>query len=124
MGKKIKKRTHNEQIQYLQRTIEYLIRKGFDTGNHWSEWATIGKYLKTLGEDGRIMFHRLSEVSSGYKDYDDVENNWKRFNEIIAKCPIARHYIFDIRVKNFVDQKSYYSVAKIMKRSFILLKIC
>ena len=78
---KIKKRTHNEQIQYLQRTIDYLIRKGFDTGEHWSEWAVIGGYLKTLGEDGRIMFHRLSEVSSGYKDYDDVEKNWKRFNQ-------------------------------------------
>lgn len=72
--------TYNEQVQYLNKTVDYLISKGFDTGVHWSEWATIGKYLKTIGEDGRLMFHRLSEVSSGYKGYDDVEKNWKRFN--------------------------------------------
>lgn len=72
--------TYNEQIQYLNKTIDYLISKGFDTGEHWSEWATIGKYLKTIGEEGRIMFHRLSEVSRGYKGFDDVEKNWKRFN--------------------------------------------
>lgn len=72
--------SYNEQIQYLNKTIDYLISKGFDTGEHWSEWATIGKYLKTIGEEGRIMFHRLSEVSSGYKGFDDVEKNWKRFN--------------------------------------------
>jgi len=72
--------SHNEQIQYLNRTVDYLISKGFDTGVHWSEWAIIGKYLKTIGEEGRLMFHRLSEVSSGYKGFDDVEKNWKRFN--------------------------------------------
>ena len=68
-------------MQYLNRTIEYLIKKGFDTGKHWAGWATIGKYLKTFGEDGRLMFHRISESSSGYKDYADVEKNWKRFNQ-------------------------------------------
>lgn len=78
---RIRCRTHNEQIQYLERTVDYLICKGFDTGEHWAEWATVGKYLKTLGEDGRLLFHRLSEVSSGYKNYDDVEKNWKRFNQ-------------------------------------------
>ena len=74
-------KSRNEDMQYLNRTIDYLIKKGFDTGKHWSEWATIGKYLKTFGEDGRLLFHRLSETSSGYKDYADVEKNWKRFNQ-------------------------------------------
>ncbi len=73
--------TRNKQFDYLQRTIDYLIAKGFDTGAHWSGWATIGKYLKTFGEDGRILFHRISETSSGYVNYEDVENNWKRFNQ-------------------------------------------
>ncbi len=72
--------SHDEQIKYLKRTIDYLIKKGFDTGKHWDGWATVGKYLKTLGEDGRIMFHKLSATSSAYKGYDDVENNWKRFH--------------------------------------------
>ena len=70
----------NEQIQYLTNTVDYLISKGFDTGAHWSEWATIGKYLKTLGDDGWLLFHKLSAVSSGYKGYDDVEKNWERFH--------------------------------------------
>lgn len=78
---KIKYLTHNEQIRYLEETVDYLISKGFDTGEHWAGWATVGKYLKTLGEDGRILFHRLSEVSSGYKSYEDVEKNWRRFNQ-------------------------------------------
>lgn len=72
--------SHDEQFKYLQRTIDYLIKKGFDTGKHWAEWATIGKYLKTIGEDGRLMFHRLSAISSGYKGIDDVEKNWQRFD--------------------------------------------
>lgn len=78
---KIRYNTHNEQLNYLSQTIDYLISKGYDTGEHWAEWATVGKYLKTFGEDGRMMFHRLSEVSSGYKGYDDVEKNWKRFEQ-------------------------------------------
>ena len=78
---KIRYNTHNEQLNYLSRTIDYLISKGYDTGEHWAEWATVGKYLKTFGEDGRILFHRLSEVSSGYKGYDDVEKIWKRFEQ-------------------------------------------
>jgi hypothetical protein len=78
---KIQYDSHNEQLKYLAQTIDYLIHKGFDTGEHWAEWATIGKYLKTLGDDGRIMFHRLSEVSSGYNGYDDVEKNWNRFDK-------------------------------------------
>jgi hypothetical protein len=78
---RMKFNTHNEQMNYLNRTIDYLISKGFDTGEHWSEWATIGKYLKTFGDDGRMLFHRLSEVSSAYKGYDDVEKNWKRFTQ-------------------------------------------
>lgn len=73
--------SRNEQLLYMSRTVDYLIKKGFDTGEHWAEWATIGKYLKTLGEDGRILFHRLSETSSGYVDYEDVEKNWRRFNQ-------------------------------------------
>lgn len=78
---KIRHHSHNEQMKYLEQTIDFLISKGFDTGEHWAEWATVGKYLKTLGEDGRILFHRLSETMSGYKSYEDVENNWKRFNQ-------------------------------------------
>lgn len=78
---KLKINTHNEQMNYLNRTIEYLINKGFDTGEHWSEWACIGRYFKTFGEEGRLLFHRLSEVSSAYKGYDDVEKNWKRFKQ-------------------------------------------
>lgn len=78
---KIKHHSHNEQMKYLEQTIDYLISKGFDTGEHWAEWATVGKYLKTLGENGRILFHRLSETSSGYKSYEDVEKNWKRFEQ-------------------------------------------
>lgn len=78
---KIRYLTYNEQIKYLEKTVDYLISKGFDTGEHWAGWATVGKYLKTLGEDGRILFHRLSEASSGYKSYEDVEKNWKRFNQ-------------------------------------------
>lgn len=78
---KIRHHSHNEQMKYLEQTIDFLISKGFDTGEHWAEWATVGKYLKTLGEDGRILFHRLSEASSGYKSYEDVEKNWKRFNQ-------------------------------------------
>ena len=77
--KKIKSR--DEQIQELNRTVDYIIKKGYDTGEHWSEWANIGKYLKTLGEDGKTMFHRLSEVSSNYQGYDDVEKNWERFRQ-------------------------------------------
>ena len=77
LQKKIK--SHDEQLNYLERTIDYLIHKGFNTGEHWAEWATVGKYLKTFGEDGKLLFHRLSEVSSGYKSYEDVEKNWKRF---------------------------------------------
>ena len=71
--------SYNEQIQYLNKTVDYLISKGFDTGACWSDWATIGKYLKTFGEEGKMMFHKLSEVSGGYKGYDDVEKHWKRF---------------------------------------------
>ena len=78
---KIRHHSHNEQMKYLEQTIDFLISKGFDTGEHWAEWATVGKYLKTLGEDGRILFHRLSETMSGYKSYEDVEKNWKRFNQ-------------------------------------------
>lgn len=73
-------RSHDEQIKYLKQTIDYLIKKGFDTGKHWAEWATIGKYLKTIGEDGRLLFHKLSAVSSAYKGIDDVEKNWQRFD--------------------------------------------
>lgn len=73
--------TRNEQFDYLQRTIDYLISKGFDTGAHWSGWATVGKYLKTFGEDGKYMFHKISETSSGYVNYEDVEKHWERFNQ-------------------------------------------
>lgn len=76
-----KLQTHDERINYLRETVEYMIYKGYDTGGHWGEWATVGKYLKTLGEDGRILFHRLSESSSSYKGYNDVEKNWSRFKE-------------------------------------------
>ncbi len=78
---KIRYNSHNEQLNKLGHVIDFLISKGFDTGEHWAEWATVGKYLKTFGEDGRMMFHKLSEVSSGYKGYDDVEKNWKRFEQ-------------------------------------------
>ncbi len=78
---KIQRNSYKDNIEYLKRTIDYLINKNFDTGEHWVEWATVGKYLKTLGEDGRLMFHRLSEISSAYKGYDDVEKNWSRFEK-------------------------------------------
>ena len=77
---KNKHQSHDEQIKYLNRTIDFLIKKGFDTGKHWAEWATIGKYLKTIGSDGKRLFHKLSAVSSGYKGVDDVEKNWQRFD--------------------------------------------
>ena len=28
-----------------------------------------------------MLFHRLSEVSTGYKGFDDVEKNWRRFTQ-------------------------------------------
>lgn len=71
--------TRNEQLNYLEKTIDYLIYKGFDTGKHWSNWATVGKYFKTFGEYGKDLFHKLSVSSSGYKGYSDVEKNWNRF---------------------------------------------
>lgn len=91
--------THNEQIQFLRRTVDYLIRKGFDTGKHWAEWATVGKYLKTLGEDGRELFHRLSETSSGYKDYADVEKNWKRFYQCSSEDEALGKFYTMVRSK-------------------------
>ena len=100
---KIQHRTHNEQMQYLEKTIDYLISKGFDTGEHWAEWATIGKYLKTLGNDGRMLFHRLSEVSKGYKGYDDVEKNWNRFE--ICKSEDEAFGKFYTMVKNKYGDK-------------------
>ncbi len=72
--------TYNEQIQQLKNTVEYIVKfKGFDVGEKWSNWAVIGGYFKSLGEDGRLLFHYISENSKGYKGYDDVEKNWKRF---------------------------------------------
>ena len=47
--------TRNEQLIYLEKSIKYLIYKGFDTGKHWSNWATVGKYLKTFGEYGKDL---------------------------------------------------------------------
>jgi hypothetical protein len=82
---KKKCQSRDEQIKFLEKTIDYLIYKGYDTGKHWSEWATVGKYLKTLGNDGRIMFHRLSEVSSGYKGSSDVDKNWERFHQCVSE---------------------------------------
>ena len=93
----------SEQLKYLERTIDYLIKKGFDTGEHWAEWATIGKYLKTFGENGRIMFHKLSEVSSGYKNYADVEKNWKRFEQ--CKSEDEAFGKFFVMVKNKYGEK-------------------
>ena len=93
----------NEQFKYLERTIEYLIKKGFDTGEHWAEWATIGKYLKTFGDNGRILFHKLSEVSSGYKNYADVEKNWKRFEQ--CKSEDEAFGKFFVMVRNKYGEK-------------------
>lgn len=73
--------TRNEQLIYLEKSIKYLIYKGFDTGKHWSNWATVGKYLKTFGEYGKDLFHKLSVASSGYKGASDVEKNWNRFTQ-------------------------------------------
>lgn len=95
--------SHNDQINYLGKTVDFLISKGFDTGEHWAEWATVGKYLKTLGEDGRILFHRLSEVSSGYKSYDDVEKNWKRFNQCQSEDEALGKFYAMVRNKYGVD---------------------
>ena len=95
--------SHKEQMQFLNRTIDYIIKKGFDTGKHWSDWATVGKYLKTFGEDGRTLFHRLSEVSSGYKDYADVEKNWKRFNQCQSEDEALGKFYAMVRNKYGVD---------------------
>ncbi len=78
---KRKVQTRNEQLDYLSKTIDFLIYKGYDTGKHWGEWATVGKYLKTFGDFGRTLFYRISEVSSGYKSYSDVDKNWDRFQQ-------------------------------------------
>ncbi len=72
---------YNDKYEYLKRTVNYLILKGFDTGEHWSEWATVGKYLKTFGDFGKELFHKISQNSSGYKGYNDVEKNWLRFKQ-------------------------------------------
>jgi hypothetical protein len=100
---KIKYHSYNEQLNDLGRTIDYLISKGFDTGEHWAEWATIGKYLKTFGEDGRMMFHKLSEVSSGYNGFDDVEKHWKRFEQ--CKSEEEAFGKFYVMVKNKFGDK-------------------
>ena len=78
---RMKFNSRNKQMNDLYHAIDILISKGFDTGEHWDRWATIGTYLKTIGDEGRILFHKLSEVSSGYKGYNDVEKNWKRFKQ-------------------------------------------
>lgn len=93
----------SEQLKYLERTIDYLIKKGFDTGEHWAEWATIGKYLKTFGDNGRFLFHKLSEVSSGYKNYADVEKNWKRFEQ--CKSEDEAFGKFFVMVRNKYGEK-------------------
>ena len=100
---KIRHHSHNEQMKYLEQTIDFLISKGFDTGEHWAEWATVGKYLKTLGEDGRILFHRLSETMSGYKSYEDVEKNWKRFNQCQSEDEALGKFYAMVRNKYGVD---------------------
>ena len=110
---KLKYHSRNEQLDYLNRTIDYLINKGFDTGKHWAEWATIGKYLKTLGEDGRILFHRLSEVSSGYISYEDVENNWKRFEQCTSEDEaLGKFYTM---VKNKYGDKWRFEMKNLVK---------
>lgn len=100
---KIRHHSHNEQMKYLEQTIDFLISKGFDTGEHWAEWATVGKYLKTLGEDGRILFHRLSETMSGYKSYEDVEKNWKRFNQCQSEDEALGKFYAMVRNKYGMD---------------------
>ena len=100
---KIRHHSHNEQMKYLEQTIDFLISKGFDTGEHWAEWATVGKYLKTLGEDGRILFHRLSETMGGYKIYEDVEKNWKRFNQCQNEDEALGKFYAMVRNKYGVD---------------------
>ena len=100
---KIRHHSHNEHMKHLEQTIDFLISKGFDTGEHWAEWATVGKYLKTLGEDGRILFHRLSETMSGYKSYEDVEKNWKRFNQCQNEDEALGKFYAMVRNKYGVD---------------------
>lgn len=74
-------KTFNDELKQLEKVVNWLIRIHFDCGDHWASWATIGKYFKTLGDDGRALFHKLSENMSGYKGYDDVEKHWDRFRE-------------------------------------------
>lgn len=71
----------DSQFKLLEKSVDYMIHKGYDTGKHWSDWATVGKYLKTFGDAGKELFHRISQNSSGYRGYDDVEKNWLRFRQ-------------------------------------------
>lgn len=79
---KINKKTRNDEINYLAKTVDWLISIHYDCGEHWCDWAPIGSYFKTLGEEGRQLFLKLSSNMSGFKGEDDFEKSWKRFRTL------------------------------------------
>lgn len=77
-----KRITNAEKVHKI---IEQVETHGIDITVDYNDWVKIGAALaREFGEDGRSMFHRLSNKNSGYnsRDCDKKFDSCKRMNKI------------------------------------------
>jgi len=71
----------NEALTQARFVVNQIIEQGTDITSHYDDWRDIGFALKTFGEDGRLLFHKVSEQHPDY-NYEITD---RRFDEAIEK---------------------------------------
>lgn len=69
--------TLNEDDSFTFKAIKHLIKNCGYRANSYCDWLQDGFRLATLGEEGKVLFMYLSQVSDNY----DEESALKKFNE-------------------------------------------
>lgn len=72
---------HNKNLKRIEFVVEQAENNQIDLTGDYSDWQLIAFSLATLGEDGRIYWHRISRIYSGY---DEKEAN-EKFDNALAK---------------------------------------
>ena len=91
----------------FERKVDLLIQLGYDTGEHWIDWAAFGRIFKPFN-NGKELFERISQKMSGY-NAKKFDKDWARIDDsYINTKDHAIAYITTILNKNYSNWKDYY----------------
>lgn len=78
----------------FEKKVDIMIKHHYDVGEHWADWASLGKAFKPFS-NGFELFNKLSQTMSAYKP-STIRRDWERFRSDIQTKDHAIAYITKI----------------------------